>query len=218
MKRENSGDMREILLHNGARLFATRGYAAVRIADIVSQSGVTQAAFYWYFKSKLEMALEIIRAGRECMVAVIRRGYREHAVSLPDMASNTRRWLCELISFADQNRHFMAILYSRMPGADPLVDQAVIEAREALYQALQRNIAQAVQEHMLPSVQGIDLRAMFVHRLIEGGIEWWLFGHRGELDYSAPISADEMAARLTHYEFFGLCGEPLKPLPAFPVD
>ena len=206
MKRENSGDMRQILLPSGARLFATRGYSAVRIADIVSQSGVTQAAFYWYFKSKLEMALEIISAGRECMVAVIRRGYREHAVSLPDMASNTRHWLYELISFSDENRHFMAILLSPMPGADALVDQAVIEAREALYLALQRNIAQAVQERMLRPVQGIDLRAMFVHRLIEGGIEWWLFGQRGELDYSAPISVEEMAAQLTYYEFFGLSG------------
>ncbi|GGA02256.1 hypothetical protein GCM10011408_24580 [Dyella caseinilytica] len=196
--------MKETLLRNSAKLFAVHGYHSAKIADIVRASGVTQATFYWHFPSKLEVALEIITRGREQMLEVIRHGYRPHAVSVEDMLTNTERWLLQLLDFADRNRYFMAILLSRLKGADTQIDQAIVETRNALFNALHVNIEQAVATGMLPAGAGEDLRTAFVYRLIEGSIEWWLFGASYQLDHVSSISSRDMAEKLARFEFFGL--------------
>jgi AcrR family transcriptional regulator len=196
--------MKETLLRNSARLFAVNGYHAAKIADIVRASGVTQATFYWHFQSKLEVALEIIAQGRERMLEVIGHGYRQHAVSVDDMLVNTERWLGQLLDFADRNRYFMAILLSRLKGADGQIDQAIVQTRNALFSALRANVEQAVSTGMLPAGVAPDLRAALVYRLIEGSMEWWLFGEAYQLDHVPPISAGDMAGQLARFEFFGL--------------
>ncbi|RCK10962.1 TetR/AcrR family transcriptional regulator [Bacillus licheniformis] len=46
-------DTREELLHIALELFATKGYHAAKISDIVKQAGVAQGTFYWHFKSRV---------------------------------------------------------------------------------------------------------------------------------------------------------------------
>jgi AcrR family transcriptional regulator len=203
-EQQASSAMRETLLRNSARLFAVNGYHAAKIADIVRASGVTQATFYWHFQSKLDVALEIIGQGRERMLEVISHGYRQHAVSVDDMLINTECWLLQLLDFADRNRYFMAILLSRLKGADVQIDHAIVETRNALFSALSANLDQAVATGMLPAGAAPDLRAAFVYRLIEGGMEWWLFGQAYQLDHVSPVSARDMAGQLARFEFFGL--------------
>lgn len=196
--------MKETLLRHSARLFAVNGYHAAKISDIVRASGVTQATFYWHFDSKLDVALEVITRGRDQMLEVIRHGYRKQPVSADDMRINTERWLLQLLDFADRNRHFMAILLTRLKGADTQIDQAIVETRTALFHALRDNIDQAVSTGMLPAGMDLDLRAAFVYRLIEGSIEWWLFGLSYQLDHVSPVPATRMAEQLARFEFHGL--------------
>jgi AcrR family transcriptional regulator len=205
-EREACSAMKETLLRNSARLFAVHGYHAAKIADIVRASGVTQATFYWHFQSKLEVALDIITRGREDMLEVIRHGYRQHPVSVEDMLANTERWLLRLLEFADRNRYFMAILLSRLKGADAQIDEAIAETRNALFNALRDNIGQASANGMLPPDTDLDLRAAFVYRLIEGSIEWWLFGPAYQLDHRAAQPAAHVAEQLARFEFYGLLG------------
>jgi AcrR family transcriptional regulator len=206
-EREAGSAMKETLLRNSAKLFAVHGYHAAKIADIVRASGVTQATFYWHFQSKLDVALDIITQGRDQMLEVIQHGYRPHAVSVEDMLANTERWLLELLGFADRNRYFVAILLSRLKGADAQIDQAIVETRNALFIALRANIEQAASTGMLPAGADPDLRAAFVYRLIEGSAEWWLFGPTYQLDHVSSISAKDMAGQLARFEFFGLLNQ-----------
>lgn len=186
-------------------LFASHGYHRTRIAEIVQRCGLTQAAFYWHFDSKLGLALELIAEGREAMLATLRRGYRQRIDSVQDMVDNSQRWIAELLQFAQDNRQFMAILLARGHGADVQVDRAIGETRTAIYDALHANIARAVELGMLPAA-AVDLRAGFVHRLIEGSIEWWLFGHDYDLEHRPHVDAATLAAQLVRFEFFGLSG------------
>lgn len=203
-EREIASAMKETLLRHSARLFAVNGYHAAKISDIVRASGVTQATFYWHFQSKLDVALEVITRGRDQMLDVIAHGYRKQPASVEDMLANTERWLLQLLDFADRNRHFMAILLTRLKGADEQIDQAIAETRNALFRALRDNIERAVSTGMLPPGMDLDLRAAFVYRLIEGSIEWWLFGQAYQLDHVSSVSATRMAEQLARFEFFGL--------------
>ena len=44
-----------------AELFAERGYHPTSVADIVNELGVGKGVFYWYFTSKEELFIEILR-------------------------------------------------------------------------------------------------------------------------------------------------------------
>ncbi|MCG5218013.1 TetR/AcrR family transcriptional regulator [Streptosporangium sp. KLBMP 9127] len=46
---------RRTLLHESRRLFATQGYAAVGLSEIVRAAGVTKGALYHHFESKAEL-------------------------------------------------------------------------------------------------------------------------------------------------------------------
>lgn len=201
-----SASTRGNLRRAALELFASNGYHRTRISEIVQRCGLTQAAFYWHFDSKLGLALDLIAEGREAMLATLRRGYRQRIDSVQDMADNSQRWIVDLLQFAQDNRAFMAFLLARGHGADAQVDRAIGDTRAAIYEALRANIARAVELGMLVPRE-VDLRAGFVHRLIEGSIEWWLFGHDYDLAYQPQVDAAELAAQLVRFEFFGLGGD-----------
>lgn len=52
------------LMRTGARLFASRGYHPTSVQEIVASLGVGKGVFYWYFSSKEEFYVEILRAAQ----------------------------------------------------------------------------------------------------------------------------------------------------------
>jgi AcrR family transcriptional regulator len=200
-------DTREAILACSLRLFATRGYHLTKVSDIVRESHCAQATFYWHFKSKLDMTLELLAEGQDAIVAVINQGYRDQIVSIEDMIANTRRWLVSLLEFARENRYLMAILLVRGYGADPAVDERIALVHRAIYDSLYRNISRAVALGMLPADGDPAIRTAFVHQLIEGTISWWLFGTGKELDHVSTIGVESVADQLAAFEFHGLKGD-----------
>jgi TetR/AcrR family transcriptional repressor of nem operon len=53
-------DFRKRLVQTALKLFATRGYHATGIADIVSETGCTRGVLYYYFSSKEELGFAAI--------------------------------------------------------------------------------------------------------------------------------------------------------------
>ncbi|HVK23235.1 MAG TPA: TetR family transcriptional regulator [Actinokineospora sp.] len=51
---------RAYLLRTAAHMFAERGYAGTTQSDLIAASGLTKGAFYFYFKSKLDLAMAVI--------------------------------------------------------------------------------------------------------------------------------------------------------------
>lgn len=205
--RKRGRETRESLMNAGLNLMANQGYHRMKVSDVVEKTGVTQASFYWYFKSKLQMALEVIDAGRIKLVEVVQRGYREEHGTLDDMLKNSEKLLIDLIEFSEANRDFMIVLLSRGHGADPKVDDAISETRKEFFDALYRNIARAQELQMLPDKGDAQLKAVFLHRLIEGAIEWRLFGNGYDINHCDKSDVNEFAQQLVKFEFFGLTGK-----------
>jgi len=203
---KESKDTRDAILACALKLFATRGYHLTKVSDIVRESGCAQATFYWHFKSKLEMTMELFDTGRREMVATVERGFRQHVASTDDMMGNTRSWLVDLLTFARENRYFIAIVLAKGYGADPEIDSAISGVRTALFESLRRNIGQAVSLGMLSADGDIDARTAFVYHTIEGTIGWWLFGLGHDLEHESSIDTETLASEMAKYEFFGLRG------------
>jgi TetR/AcrR family transcriptional repressor of nem operon len=51
---------RAFLLRTAGRVFAERGYVGTTMADLIAASGLTKGAFYFYFRSKSDLALAVL--------------------------------------------------------------------------------------------------------------------------------------------------------------
>jgi len=62
-----NGPVRERLLHAAMELFATRGYAATSIREIVGAVGVTKPVLYYHFQSKEGLYLALVEELRRAV-------------------------------------------------------------------------------------------------------------------------------------------------------
>src|SRR5512144_2938424 len=58
---ETGGEVRKRLLSGATRLFASKGYAATTVREIVELAGVTKPVLYYYFRSKEGIYLDLMR-------------------------------------------------------------------------------------------------------------------------------------------------------------
>lgn len=70
-------DVRERLLESAAALFASKGYAATTVREIVERTGVTKPAMYYYFRSKEGIFLDLMRPPLEGFVGRIESAMNE---------------------------------------------------------------------------------------------------------------------------------------------
>lgn len=64
---------RAFLLHTAAQVFAERGYTATTMAELITASGLTKGAFYFYFRSKSELALAVLTDQKARWLARVRQ-------------------------------------------------------------------------------------------------------------------------------------------------
>ncbi|WP_235946357.1 TetR/AcrR family transcriptional regulator [Saccharibacillus alkalitolerans] len=211
---ESKEESRKELIDRKAQLteialekFAKLGYHQTKISDIVSEAGVAQGTFYWHFKSKEAIGLEIIEQGKERLLQVIDQGYRQDPGEIEDMVRASEALFLRLFAFAADNRHLMEILLMGN-GADQTIRQSISAARNAMEQGFRRNIQRAKELHMLPEGIDVELRAALLMSMCEGLLSRWLFGSDDMYAKIAESTAGQLASELANFEFYGLMGKP----------
>ncbi len=97
---------REELVDFAARTFASKGYDATSIADIVEGLGVGKGVFYWYFESKEELFRQIlVDAHRD-----LRRAQRFATGEEIDPIRRIEVGIRASVRWLDENRHLFALL------------------------------------------------------------------------------------------------------------
>lgn len=205
---DNNGniDRRTQLMQIALEKFARLGYHQTKISDIVQEAGVAQGTFYWHFKSKEAIALEIIETGKEQLLQVIAQGYRQDPGDITDMVKASEALFTRLFNFAAENRHLMEILLMGN-GADQTIRKRISATRNAMEQAFRRNIERAIELQMLPEGIEVELRAALLMSMCDGLLSRWLFGSEDIHSKVAEASAQQLASELANFEFYGLLGK-----------
>ena len=83
---EQAEQTRRDILAGALTVFAARGYAATRMADVAAELGLTRGAVYGHFPNKAELFLEVVRLSQDPIYALI-----EEADGAADVCAATLR-------------------------------------------------------------------------------------------------------------------------------
>jgi len=99
-------DRRHQLMEYAARRFADGGYHPTSVADIVDGLQVGKGVFYWYFSSKEELLLEILRDGQ----LDLRRAQRDAIEGLDTPLARIEAGIRRSIEWLAANRQYVTLI------------------------------------------------------------------------------------------------------------
>lgn len=181
--------------------FATNGYAKTKISDIVAAANVSQGTYYWYFKSKLEIASYILEQGNEKIIEMIAIGYRDERVSVSKSVHSSTELFESLFKFAEDNRFLMMLLFKGVH-TEPVLHEQIMTIKNNMEQAFAHNVEQAKKFNMVAEEKDAKLQAIFIMSLLEGVMIRWL----NQDSYLNEFTLQEIVEKTVHFEFFGIFG------------
>jgi AcrR family transcriptional regulator len=138
---EAGGEVRKRLLSGATGLFASKGYAATTVREIVERAGVTKPVLYYYFRSKEGIYLDLMREPFGKFTTIVEETLRT--------AGSARERLFRLCLMAydifveniDAARVMYSIYYGPPQGA-PFIDFDAYHRRfqEAVLQVLEEGV------------------------------------------------------------------------------
>lgn len=193
---------RESILSAAIALFAERGYAHTRIADIAGRTGIAPGTVYLYFSNKEDVFRTIVT---ERMLPLV-----QMAGGDPDTAASTEALRAHLpaalfasyraiLSFYRANAALLTVLNtpSGVPALDALVDDLRQRVADRNARALQALIEQGAVRPLRPDIVAHALAGM----AFRVGMRYIVTeGIRSDEDI------DHLARELTNLELYGIVG------------
>ena len=176
-------ERRAQLIAHATSMFATKGYHPTSVADIVEDVGVGKGVFYWYFTSKDQLIIEILRTAQTDMRRRQQRAIAELSDPVERIADGVRaavlwsaehRDLFRLFEFAATDETFAKAMRA---GRATLVNDAVEHLKAAIAEG---RIPDRDPEQLAHAILGVS--SLLVQEYIH---------HRGEpADAVADIVVD----------------------------
>lgn len=162
-------ERRAHLLHCALEVFASKGYHAAAIADIIKQAGVARGTFYLYFESKRAVFEELLDEMLAALGTRVKRIDPSRGATgvLAQMEANLDGVFEHLLS----NRFMLRVLLSEAVGLDAGFDQKLFE----FYLRLLAMIEQALEEGKQMRLVGRKIQTRVAALCILGSIKEVLY-------------------------------------------
>ncbi|MEW6718858.1 MAG: TetR/AcrR family transcriptional regulator [Thermodesulfobacteriota bacterium] len=121
-------DVRERLLGSAAALFASKGYAATTVREIVERAGVTKPAMYYYFRSKEGIYRDLMQGPLDGFVGRIESVMREKGTCRERLSRICLYAYDDFVRNLDLARILFSFYYGPPQGA-PFVDFDAVHLR-----------------------------------------------------------------------------------------
>jgi AcrR family transcriptional regulator len=162
-------ERRRQLLEYAARRFAENGYHPTSVADIVGGLGVGKGVFYWYFDSKEQLFLEILREAQQDL----RRAQRDTIAGEPDPVRRLELGVRAAFAWWEQHPEIMNLLQfaateeafakALKKGQEVALGDAMTHIKEGIAEGRIRDAEPEALAHAVIGLTGHLARAL-VHR------------------------------------------------------
>ncbi|SDF46797.1 transcriptional regulator, TetR family [Lentzea fradiae] len=187
-RRRSSGARKELverqILDRATALFAERGFAGTSLQDIAEASGLTRPALYYYFSSKEELLVRLVRETTMDVAEQLEALAAEH----PDLAPDAHLRALVRTSTAFQARHrdqFRLLLRSEAELPDD-VTELYTDGRRRVLRAYQAVIERGISAGLFRPVNSRTATLGLI-----GMVNWMTWWSQPDDDVSAI--ADEFA-------------------------
>jgi AcrR family transcriptional regulator len=150
---EQGNERKQQLLDAATELFAERGFAATRVADICTRAGVAKGLFYWYFPTKESLFAELVRTMRRDLRRTQAAAMTADAAPIVQLHAAT----AASVRFIAQHRSFFGLL--DVERSDPAIAEVLDEGSRVYARDVERLIVAGQHDGSIP--QG-DLDAMTI--------------------------------------------------------
>ena len=108
---------RRRIVDSALEVFASKGYAATTIEDVVARAGVARGTFYLHFKNKLAIVQAVTAEGFQ-PVAALYEDLDVLVTSGDRNRDNMREWMIRAIEWFETHRT-MATVWQELPSTEP---------------------------------------------------------------------------------------------------
>ena len=157
-----------------AHRFAENGYHPTSVAEIVSGLGVGKGVFYWYFSSKEQLMLELLKEAQQDL----RRRQQQAIGDEPDPVQRIMLGMRASMAWFAENRHLFNLFEfarteERFAGAmrrgqDVAVGDLVRHVKEGIVEGRMRDADPLMLTHAILGVTS-QLAREFIHQRGESG-------------------------------------------------
>jgi AcrR family transcriptional regulator len=176
---EHGRERKQQLIDAAVVLFTERGYAATRIADICDAAGVAKGLFYWYFPTKRELFVELVRT--------MRRRLRQAQAAAMDPTSDPieriRDGAVASIHFIAAHTSYFALV--DVERGDPELAETLREGSDVYLRDVVELVRQAQAEQRIPDTDPVLLAVGVVGAVASFGQAW----RNGQI----TVAPDELA-------------------------
>lgn len=138
-------ERREQILSAALKAFATRGFAATKISDIVARAGMSHGLVYHYFKSKEEIFYALLQRAMETSSQSVVAVENLPIPPIEKVRQTARYILGGIESYADSAYYFMIVMHASVMENTDERHRALIASSNISIQAMER-IMKAGQE------------------------------------------------------------------------
>lgn len=182
-----SDERRSLFLEKAAELFEEQGYASTSIEDITERLGLSKGIFYYYWKSKKEILLEIHARA----VAALNAQLDDVVNHTSDPAQRVRKAIRSHLNVVMRHRSLVAVLL----GEAAFSEETVTE-RRAYTERFQRILDDAIQAGVIESGYQPKLLAFALLGLLNSVAQWY--------QDDGPLSASDVSALYLQLALHGI--------------
>ncbi|WP_181556830.1 TetR/AcrR family transcriptional regulator [Thermaerobacillus caldiproteolyticus] len=118
VSRTKGEESKRKLLQVAEELFAKKGYQSTKISEIVANAGLTQAAFYLYFKSKEDIFQQMLEDFDQQLIYLSDVGKKAVELSPKDVKSYVTNMFIQLFTVLGKNPNLTKIALQHATDSD----------------------------------------------------------------------------------------------------
>lgn len=187
---EQKEETRLKLIQAGATVFAEKGLEGTRIGDIAREAGVAMGTLYTHFSDKDALFTEVMRAGKEIVLAGL-----EAAREAPTREARDKAAMEGVVAFAQIYGSLFRLLLSRGASDDPMQREVVDAITDLRTEELKIGQEEGwARKDLVPHAAARCEVGSVFHLL-----DWWL-------DNPGEMTAEELVEQLSTIRRFGVEG------------
>lgn len=165
-----SKDTKERLIETAKELFSQKGYHETRVSDIVKKADVAQGTFYFYFKSKEDLFLNLIQKLHQELLEKLSK-YTTPEGSLEEAIDN---FTVDFLSEVYKNKEIAQIFFGQLLGINEefreLYIRKISDIQNILYRLLNNYLDPDTSQLLSTMILGF-LRQLFFNCLIHKNLD-----------------------------------------------